>query len=135
MILLRGADVVFEVSADLDCGGWGAEGDEAAGVFGGLGEPEGGAAKDAGPDPAEAEGAPEAAVGDAGVDDDDRDVGVAALVHHAGPDFAFHEDEGGGAEDAEEGAGGESEVERHEEDAVWAEALPGEVVRWRWWWR
>ena len=112
----------------MDAVGRGSDLEEAGGVFGALGEEEADVLEERSPKAAEAEVAGERAVGDAGVDDGDGDVGARGLDEEARPEFGFDEDEELGLERAEVAEDDGAEVEREVEDGRLGEAPAGHAL-------
>ena len=92
-----GLGVVFHVAGDCDGIFGSANFAESGGVGIGLGEVESGGGEDAVEKDAEGvAGAAEAfkgSFGDAGVDEDDRDVAAAGFPEEVGPNFGFDDDD------------------------------------------
>ena len=130
-------EVVFEVAADSDFFGRGAEGVNAVGVLLGLHE-EGGGVAEGGPQERleiETENAEitlpasEGAIGDAAADKEHWDVAAARFAEEVGPDFGFENDDGGGFDGVEDAANAEGPVEGEIDYCVGeGHALLGESV-------
>ncbi len=124
----NGADVVFQIAAKQNAIRRRTNCLEAVDVLGTLREDERERREDAAPEKAETAVARVGAVGDAGVDDRDRNAGGAALVEEVGPEFGFGQDEEVGAEQAQVAADDDGEVEGEVEHVLRTKAFAGEAL-------
>ncbi len=109
--------VVLEGTGDDDLVVVAAQGLEAFGVFLSLGQRQGEAGEHWSDEAAEFEVAREAAVGDAAVYDDERDVSFGGDLREVGPDLQFHEQADGGVDVGDGFFHDGREVEGEKEDA------------------
>src|SRR5579863_721595 len=123
-----GTHIELEVAGDGDAVRPAADGSEAFGVEFALRENAVQTRENRTPEPAEAAIAREGAIGDAGVDDGDGDAAAETGGEQVGPEFGFGEDEQCGLKSGEISRDSPGQVERAIEDAIGAEAAPGEFL-------